>query len=671
MSLSPQQAKKRISELVTLIREHDHLYYLKQKPKISDAEYDRFFQELKNLEEDFPQLKQKNSPTQKVAGGLTKGFQKLKHVSPLLSLDNVFDLESLATFDKRIKKELGQDQVEYACEYKYDGVSVALTYENGLFIKGGTRGDGFTGEDVTKNLQTIKTLPQKLTGKDFPKQVVIRGEVYFRLKDFENLNKTLIENNDEPFANPRNAASGSLRQIDPFLIKTRPLAIFCYDLLFASEPVDAQTQTEVNDLVRAWGLPVGPFLKKCREISEIQTCHDQTLQKRENLDFEIDGLVIKVNSLKAQHILGAKARSPRFAFAYKFPSRKEFTTIDNIAFQVGRTGVITPVAILKPVDISGVTVSRATLHNFDFIKEKDICIGDHVQVGRAGDVIPEIVQVLKDKRPAQAQSIKIPKNCPACQTTLEREKAHLFCPNSHKCPPQIKWSLVHFGSKRALNITHLGEETVDLLLKKKLIRNPADLYDLKKEYLLALEGFKDKKAQNLLDSIENSKTQPVERAVFGLGIHGVGEQNAKLLMEEFKDFANLQKASEQDLQNIEGIGPETARSIVTFFKNTHHKNLIGRLKKTGLLKNIYAGHTRSTTFKGLTFVLTGELPHYSRAEMKKLIGENGGKVTNTVSKKTSYVVVGENSGGKFEKAKKLGVPLIDEKQVFDLLKLTR
>lgn len=665
--MQADQAKKQILALTRLIREHDHLYYLKQKPKIADAEYDRLFQELKNLENEFPDLRQKDSPTQKVSGGITKGFQKLKHISPLLSLDNVFDFDSLTVFDKRIKKELGQDQIEYVCEYKYDGVSVALIYENGNFTRGGTRGDGFTGEEITKNLKTIKTLPQKLMGKNFPKQIAIRGEVYFRLKDFENLNKTLIENGEEPFANPRNAASGSLRQIDVAITLTRPLEIFCYDILFTSDPLPLQTQIETNALIKSLGLPVGPFLKKCRTISEIQTCHEQTLKKRENLDFEIDGLVIKVNSLKHQQTLGTKARSPRFAFAYKFPSRKEFTTIDDIAFQVGRTGVITPVAILKPVDISGVTVSRATLHNFDLVEKKDVRIGDFVQIARAGDVIPEVVSVIKEKRPPHSRKITRPQHCPACHTKLESDKVYLFCPNTHACPPQIKWSLVHFASKRALNITSLGEETVDLLLGKKLIKDAADLYGLKKEQLLTLEGFQDKKAENLLESIQNSKSQPIERAVFALGIHGVGEQNAKLLIEYFLEFTKLETASESKLQEIEGIGPETAHSITTFFKNAHNKRLIEHLKKTGLLKNVYAGKVRSTTLKGLTFVLTGELANYSRAEIKKLIEENGGKVTNTVSKKTSYVVVGENPGSKFDNAKKLGVPLIDEKRVLDLL----
>lgn len=667
MSPSSESILKHLAELKTLIRHHDRLYYERQKPEISDTEYDRLFHELKELEAKHPEFVTADSPTQMVSGRPVRGFAKLKHVVPLLSLDNIFDFEGLAALDKRIKKDLKDEAIEYSCEFKYDGVSVALVYEKGIFARGGTRGDGTTGEDITANLKTIKNIPQKLHGVQHPELLIVRGEALFSLKDFEQLNKALIEKNEEPFANPRNAASGTLRQIDPRVTATRPLGVFCYDILHTEPELKVSTQFEANLLLKEWGLPTGPFLKKYSTIEEIQKLQEKYSVERDHLPFEIDGLVIKVDSLAVQKQLGIKARSPRFAAAYKFPSRKQFTTVDDIAFQVGRTGAITPVAILKPVDISGVTVSRATLHNFDFVAQKDLRLGDHVEVARAGDVIPEIIAVLHDKRPPRTQAIVAPKNCPACHNPLKQDKALLFCPNSHHCPPQIKWSLVHFASKRTLNIEGLGEETVDLLLEKKLIRDTADLYGLKKSDLLSLEGFKDKKAKNLLDGIAASLEKPVEKAVFALGIHGVGEQTAKILMEHFGDFEKFKIATEDDLQKISGIGPETATQIRAFFANASNQKLVERLQSIGLFRNKFAGHSASSKLAGLSFVLTGELVHHSRDEMKKLIEDKGGKVVGSVSKKTSYVVAGENPGSKLEKAKELGVAVLDEAGILGMM----
>lgn len=665
MNLS--EAKTKAEKLRELIRHYDELYYVQQKPEVSDAEYDKLFLELKKIEHEFPELLTENSPTQSVSGRAARGFQKIRHKVPLLSLDNIFNSDDLRDFDERIKKELDKTAVEYTLEYKYDGVSISLNYENGLFVSGGTRGDGITGEDITRNLRTIKSLPQKLNGKNVPKELQVRGEVLFFETDFEELNKELIEAGEEPFANPRNAASGSLRQINSAITATRPLKIFCYDILHISDDISLKTQSDAHALLKAWGLPTGPLHKICHSTDEIADLHKHIASERDVLTFEIDGIVIKVNSLAEQRILGFKARSPRFASAYKFPSRKELTTLTNVAFQVGRTGVLTPVAILKPVDISGVTVSRATLHNREYVRALGIRIGDHVQVARAGDVIPAIVAVDVTKRDKKAHEIQFPVHCPVCDTPIIEDKAYLICPNSHECPPQIKWTIAHFGSKRALNIVGLGEETVDLLLQNGLIRNVADLYKLKAGDLLKLEGFKEKKAENLLSGIRASLEIPVERALFALGIHGVGEQNAKLLLENLGSFEALRNATEEELQAIRGIGPETAASITEFFKNPHNLKIVDALNKAGLFHQKYEIKTRRNIFNGLTFVLTGELADFSRDEMKSKIESLGGKVSGSVSKKTSFVLAGENAGSKLTKAKELGVKVIDENEILAMM----
>lgn len=664
------QAKIKARELKKQIRHHDELYYVHQKPEISDAEYDKLFQELKKIERDFPELLTEDSPTQIVSGRAERGFKKIHHKVPLLSLDNLFNADDLKDFDDRVKKELDTKELEYTVEYKYDGVSISLNFENGRFVAGGTRGDGIIGEDITHNLKTIKSLPQTLKGKNVPRELQVRGEVMFLASDFEKLNKELIEAGEEPFANPRNAASGSLRQINSAVTATRPLKLFCYDILYLSEDIPLKTQSEANALIKNWGLPTGPLHVVCCSADEIEAWHKRIASERDDLPFEIDGIVIKVNSLALQRSLGFKARSPRFATAYKFPSRKEFTVLTDVAFQVGRTGVVTPVAILKPVDISGVTVSRATLHNRDYVQTLGVRIGDHVQVARAGDVIPAIIHVDIEKRGLEARPIRFPTCCPVCAATLITDKAYLVCPNSHECPPQIKWTIVHFGSKRALNIVGLGEETVDLLLQNGLIANVADLYRLKAEDLLKLEGFKEKKAENLLSGIQASLEMPVERALFALGIHGVGEQNAKLLLENLGSFAALETATAEDLQTIRGIGPETAASIVEFFKNPRNQKIVAGLKSAGLFRQKYDVKTRGDALLGLTFVLTGELTGFSRDEMKAKIEGQGGKVSGSVSKKTSYVLAGDNAGSKLDKAKELGVKVIGEEEILALMAKT-
>lgn len=663
-----ENPRDRMKVIIADIKKHDVLYYQKQNPEISDAEYDRLFQELKDLENRYPEWIASDSPTQKVSGGVSSGFKKMTHKVPLLSLDSLFTRDDIIAFDKRIRKDLGKDDIAYVAEFKFDGVSVDVVYENGIFVRGATRGDGFIGEDITANLKTISGLPQKLNGKNIPRELHLRGEVFYTLKDFERLNKTLIESGEDAFANPRNAASGALRQLDSRITAKRPLGIFCYTILYHSDDFTVTTQEDALQKLKSFGLPTGDFHRICPNVEAIFQMHDEYQIKRDSLPFEIDGLVFKLNSLPDQETLGFKARSPRYAFAYKFESRKGVTIVDDVAFQVGRTGAITPVAILRPIDISGVTVSRATLHNFDFVEELDVRIGDHVTVARAGDVIPAIVSVEKEKRPAHTKKIQPPQTCPTCGAKTLQDKAHTYCSNTLSCPAQVKWSIVHFASKRALNIAGLGEETVDLLLKNKLISNCADLYDLTQDQLLNLDGFKDKKTQNLIAAVAQSSQQSLDRHVFALGIHDVGEQTAKLLLNHFHNFDSLIQASVEDLENIHGIGPETAKSIVAFFETPSNQKLIARLKKAGLLSGTYGSPSSGDRkFSGLTFVLTGELKKFTRDDMKNEIEKRGGKVSGSVSKKTSYVVVGENPGSKYDKAQELGVPILGEDEITKML----
>lgn len=666
-----EKIKQKIQNLIHTIREHDKLYYEKSAPLISDDEYDRLYRELQRLEAEHPDCIFSNSPTQKVSGTLESNFEKIKHKVPLLSLDNVSQEQEVFAFDKRLKKELNKNVLEYFCDFKFDGVSVSLIYENGFFVRGGTRGDGFLGENITQNLQTIKNLPHQLKSNGkirIPKELHLRGEVLFRLNDFYQLNKELTSNNQNTFANPRNAASGSLRQLDSSITRKRPLHLFCYTILYHSGELKLSTQADVIQHLNVFGFQSGELHQVCQAPEEIILLRNQYQLERDRLPFEIDGLVVKLNSIKDQESLGTRARSPRWAFAYKFESRKEVTVIEDIAFQVGRTGIITPVAILQPVDIGGVTVSRATLHNFDNVNKLDARVGDTVKIARAGDVIPAIIEVNPSQRTSQAKSILPPKYCPSCHSETVKENAYHYCPNTHLCPAQVKWTLVHYGSKRALNIEGLGEETVDLLFKTKRIQNCADLYSLKLDALLELEGFQEKKSQNLIDAIEQSKTKAIEKQVFALGIREVGEQTAKILMRHFHSFAALETATSDALIKINGVGPETAQAIVRFFANPNNRNLIKHLKKAGMLRTQYDTQS-SDQLLGLTFVLTGELKNFTRDEMKAKLESQGAKVTNSVSKKTSYVIVGENAGSKLEQAKKLGVNLLDEEEALEKFSL--
>ncbi len=660
------EAKKRIEELHQLIGRHDALYYVQGKPEISDVNYDALFNELKALEEQFPELTTPDSPTQRVGGAPVDFLPEFKHRVPLLSLESLFKPEEVENFDKRIRKETKPDQVSYVVDPKFDGLSVEIVYRDGLFHQAGTRGDGVTGEEVTRNVKTIKSLPLKLSGKEIPKELHLRAEVILTLKGFDRLNKKLIEEGEEPFANPRNAASGSLRQLDSRISARRPLDIYFYGLLYA-DSWKPKTQWDVLTTLQSWGLRVNPLKRLCKSVDEILDFHRELYEQRDELDYEIDGIVAKIDDLKLQAQLGERARSPRWAFALKFEPRKEITRVENIVLQVGRQGTLTPVAILKPVDVGGVTVSRATLHNLDIIKKLDVRVGDEVKVARAGDVIPEVVSVNLEARKGNPSSFEMPSRCPVCGALLSQEGAFFFCTGGYTCRAQLKWSIIHFASRRAMDIEGLGKETVEALLAKKLISHSADIYLLTKDQLLTVEGFKDKKAQNLLDGIETSKTCSLYRLLFGLGIRHVGEQVAKIIADHFGSLQVIEHASLDDIQSVKGIGPEIAQSVVDYFADSRNKKLLKLFLERGVCPVQESTKVRGGRLAGQTFVFTGELETMSRDQAQMKIEELGGRGINSVSQKTNFVVAGKNPGSKFDKAKKLGVKVLNEREFIQLI----
>ena len=667
MEVSKEEAKKRIEWLRKEIWRHNYLYYVLNKPEISDEEYDKLMEELRELEEKFPEFITPDSPTQRVGAPPAKEFKSVRHVKPMLSLDTAKDEEEVRAFDRRIRKEIGED-VDYVAEPKLDGLSVELIYEDGKYVRGSTRGDGINGEDVTENIRTIRTVPLVLRGEELkiPKMLAVRGEVIMHIKDFEEFNKELIQKGEEPLANPRNAAAGSLRRLDPRETAQRPLDIFFYEIMhYEGDGVKIEEHWEALQALKKWGLKVNPYAKKCKNIEEVIKYHDEMEKVRENLEYEIDGVVIKVNKLEHQRKLGEKTRSPRWAIAYKFPPRKEETQIMDIIVQVGRTGILTPVALLKPVDVKGVTVSRATLHNEDYIKEKDIRIGDWVKVARAGDVIPEVIEVVREKRKGDEKKFVMPDKCPICGSHVVREGAYYRCTGGLSCPAQLKRSIAHFASKNAMDIEGLGGKTVDMLVDRGLIRRISDIYRLKKRDLLHLPRFAEKSAKNLIDAIEKSKNKGLARLIFALGIPNVGEHTARLLAEKYKSIDKLMNASEAELLSIKEIGPETASSIVNFFNEEKNKKEIEELKKLGV-KMEYE-EEKEGKLKGKVFVFTGSLKSFSREEAKELVEKQGGIVTNSISRNVDYVVVGEKPGSKYEKARELGLKIINEEEFKQLV----
>lgn len=661
--LSREDAKKRIEELRKIIRHHDYLYYVLNKPEISDSEYDKLMRELQQLEEMYPEFITPDSPTQRVGAPPAEEFKTVTHMKPMLSLDNAFNEEEMKRFDERIKRELGKGEVVYVAEPKLDGLSVELIYEDGILVSGSTRGDGYSGEDVTENLKTIKAVPLRLReGRNgIPRLLAVRGEVIMHIHDFEELNKKLIERGEEPLANPRNAAAGSLRRLDPKETAERPLDIFFYEIMVV-EGADVKTQWEALEQLREWGLKTNALSRRCDSMDSVIEYYNWMREKREELSYEIDGIVVKIDDLKDQEKLGTKARSPRWAIAFKFPPREKITQIMDIVVQVGRTGTLTPVALLKPVDVSGVTVSRATLHNFDYIREKDVKIGDWVKVARAGDVIPEVLEVVKEKRTGKEKTFQMPDRCPVCGSHVIRDGAYFRCTGGLACPAQLKRSITHYASKRAMDIEGLGPKIVDLLVDSGLVNRISDLYKLSVTDLLRLPGFALKSASNLIESIRSSKERSLDRFIYALGIPNVGEHMAKILAERFKTLDDLMKAKEMELLSVHEVGPETARSIIDFFRESRNREEIDRLRELGVKATIEKMEKKEGILRGKVFVFTGTLKSFTREEAKKIVEDLGGGVASSVSRNVDYVVVGENPGSKYDKAKQLGIKIINEEE---------
>ncbi len=664
--MNKKEAKNKIEDLREKINNHNYKYYVLDNPEISDYEYDMLMKELMDLEEKFPELITSDSPTQRVGGEAISKFEQVTHTVPLLSLGNSYNEKDLFDFDRRIRKEIGEN-VEYVVEFKIDGLSVALTYEDGRFIRGATRGDGVIGEDITANLRTIKSIPLKLNEEI---DIEVRGEAYIPKEKFKELNQRQEENGQMPFANPRNAAAGSLRQLDPKVAASRPLDIFIFSIL-AFEGNGINRHSEGLEYLKKLGFKTSQF-EVCSNIDEVIKLCEKWQEKRHELSFEIDGLVIKVNDLRQREKIGRTAKSPKWAIAYKFPAEEKETVVEDIEVQVGRTGAVTPTAILKPVQVAGTTVSRATLHNQDFIDEKDIRIGDHVIIHKAGDIIPEVVRVLKDKRTGEEKVYKLPDKCPVCgEKTVRLEgEAAVKCINM-SCPAQLRRGIIHFVSRNAMNIDGMGEAIVSILLDKGFIKDFGDIYYLKdkKVELSNIERMGEKSVQNLLDAIEESKKNDLNRLINGLGIKLVGSKAASILAKEFKTMENLMEATNEQLTAINEIGDKMAESIIAFFKDEENIRVIEKLKNAGVnMKLIEKDINVEQKLEGKTFVLTGTLESLTRKEAKEIIENLGGKVTGSVSKKTSYVLAGDNPGSKLDKAKKLGVEVIDENEFKEMIK---
>ncbi len=659
----------RVERLRDEIRRHDFLYYVKDRPEISDAAYDRLFKELAELEQANPELIAADSPTQRVGGAVLEELEKVRHERAMLSLDSILDVEEVRAFDQRMKRELGAEAVAYTAEPKFDGLSIELVYDHGRFVRGATRGDGTTGEDVTVNLRTIRSLPLHLLPRSgVPDHLVVRGEVYMRLDDFQSLNRRIAERGEEGFANPRNAAAGSLRQLDSSITASRPLVVTCYEVM-AHSGSEIATHWEEMERLADWGIPVPVHRRRCLTIDDIVLYHKEIESVRDTLPYEIDGVVVKVDERRYQQQLGFKSRSPRWAIAFKFTPRKEITVVEDIAVSVGRTGTLTPLALLRPVEVGGVTISRATLHNADEVARKDIRVKDTVKVERAGDVIPAVAERVPVPGEHRSEPFRMPEICPVCYSAVAREGAYYYCTGQAVCAAQLKGAVEHFASKGALDIDGLGKKTVAQLVDHNLVANLADLYRLRKDQLLALEGFADRSASLLLESIERSKSVLLDRFILGLGIRQVGQHIAKVLTREFGSLSAIMSADQERLLRVPEIGPEISSSLVSYFSEPQNRAVIEDLLACGFQigegRKLGGGDAR---FAGKTFVFTGGLDLFSREEAKRLVEDRGARVASSVSKKTGYVVAGHEPGSKLEQARKLGVQVLTEQEFAELLK---
>ena len=670
MKANKENIKNEIQELIEKISAFDYQYYVLDNPSISDFEYDKIFRSLVNLENENPDLIRPDSPSQRVGGKALDAFESVAHRQAMLSLNNAFEESELMAFDKRIKDDIGIDEVEYAVEPKFDGLAITLTYENGIFVQGATRGDGYTGENVTHNLKTIRSIPTKLNHTTPPKILEVRGEVLMFKKDFELLNQKQESLGEKKFANPRNAAAGSLRQLDPRITATRPLTFFSYGLGICEPNLNLKTHTETIQLLKQFNLPISDLSISVKGVKGLQSFYDKVLKLRDSLAYDIDGVVYKVNSFNYQNELGFVSRAPRWAIAHKFPAEEALTEILDINVQVGRTGAITPVARLKPVFVGGVTVTNATLHNEDEMIRKDVHIGDIVSVRRAGDVIPEIVRVLVDKRPKTIKRFKMPKECPECGSPLIRvnDESIIRCSGGLICPAQQKQSIIHFASRKAMDIEGLGDKSVEQLVTVGLIHGLPDIFKLELEQLVILDRMGEKSGQNLLDAIEKSKSTSLPRFIYALGIRNVGESTAKDLAGFYGDLDEIMKQTEESLQLVPDIGPTVAKSISNFFMQNKSREVIKSLIELGVHWPKYdIKKSASGIFSTKTFVLTGTLPSMSRDEAKSVIEMNGGKVAGSVSKKTDYVVAGSDAGSKLATAQELGVKIISQEELLKLI----
>ena len=665
-----EDPRREIERLRRELREHDHFYYVLDNPRISDGEYDALLARLKVLEAAHPELVTPDSPTRRVGGKPSAAFAPLAHKIPMLSLDNAYSAEEFLEWDKRVRNGLKGEPYELVVEPKIDGLSCSIEYERGVFARASTRGDGETGEDVSLNVRTIRAVPLRLNLENPPAFFEARGEVYIEKKDFEAIREEQLDHGAEPFANPRNAAAGSLRQKDPAVTAGRKLKFFAHSYGYLEGIAEPETHWDYLEYCRKAGIPAPDLGKKPRRgAEEILKFYEEYASGRFTLPYEIDGLVVKVNSLKQQKLLGATSKSPRWAIAFKYPAQQATTTVRNVWFSVGRTGVITPVADLEPVKCGGVMISSSTLHNFDEIKRLGLKTGDRVVIERAGEVIPKVIKVVSDARTGAEKEIHPPRRCPSCGSETVKDEAEVAyrCLNP-SCPSQIRRSLLHFASRDAMNIDGLGESSVEQLTDKKLVAEFSDLYRLKKADLLGLELFKDKKAENLLAQIEASKKQPLSRLIYALGIPHIGEKSARVLAGHFKTMEALTHAGSEELGRISDIGPIIAGSIIDFFSETHVRELVRGLESLGV-NMAEPEKAKGSGLEGKSFVFTGELKTMTREEAELRVRELGGKEASSVSSKTSYVVAGEAPGSKYEKARKLGVEILNEEEFLKLIEV--
>jgi len=662
MALTSAQAQKKIETLSKKIADADYKYYTLAEPDLDDYAYDMMMKELEALEKEFPQFKSDDTPTSRVSGEPTKSFKVIHHPVPMLSLANTYNEDELNDFDKRVKGALPDEKIEYVCELKFDGLAVSIIYENGKLTTAATRGDGEKGDDITQNLKTLRSIPLSVKHSKI-KNFEVRGEVFFNKEDFIKINEEQELKGEKIFANARNTAAGTLKQKSSQAVATRPLKFFAYNL--RTDDVRLVSHFDNMKLLRELKLPANDKAIKVNSIEQAREFCDKIELTRDELPYEIDGVVVKVNSLAQQQELGSVSKSPRWAVAYKFKAKQQITKIKSITLQVGRVGTVTPVAELEPVFLAGSTISRATLHNFDEIKRKDIREGDYVKIEKGGDVIPKVVEVIKERRPKNSKKFPHPEKCPVCKTHLEKPEGEVayYCPN-YSCPAQVKGRIEHFVQRDAMEIEGLGTQIIDILLEKKYISNYSDIYDLQthKDELMKMERFGEKSITNILNGIEQSKEKTFDKVLFALGIRHIGERTAKILAKHFGDIDKLQNSSFEEITSVHEIGPKIGQSITEFFSDKKNISLVDKLRKAGLKFEIDKSITQKINplFANKTFVLTGSLEKFTRDEAGKIIEDAGGKTSSSVSKKTDYVLAGSDAGSKLEKAKSLGVKVIDE-----------